>query len=907
MSILRPPPVALLAPLLCGALLAGPPAALAAEVDDGIETARTSRPVAPGVRLESYDRLESDRWLRVDELVVDLAAPGGVRAEYLGGRGAETVAEAVAHHPAGPGRRVVGAVNGDFFDIRGTGAPLGPGVRGGRLLHSASPGPGGGAAVGFAADGSGRVLRLGLTGSITLPGGAVRTPAGYNAARPLAEGFAVYTADWPGSVLPDTGPTVELRDGRVAVAVAVPVLRRPARRARPAPGTTLLAAAGAAAPELGALRVGDPVSVTAAPLPEAGPAPLAAVGGREPLVVAGIPQNHDGEPNNTAAPRTAVGLSRDGRSLRLVTADGRMRASGGLTLTGLGRMMRRLGSHEALNLDGGGSSTLLAALSGATGPILENTPSDGKPRPVPNGLALTAPMGSGRLTGYRVEAADGATRLFPGLTRTLTATGHDSALGPAPGTPSWSAEGAGRIGSEGVLRGSRPGPVTVRARTDRPGGRPAESGRAEGSLALEVLGPLTRIRPTRDRIGLADRTESAGFDLTGYDAQGRATTVEPRDTALRYDRSRWRVAPDGRGGFTVRTLVARATGRLRLTVPATGATAELALGAGLDALPLADLEDAGRWKGTGAAAAPGEGHPGTGIALTLPAAAPTATAAAARPIPLPEQARSVSLWVRGDGSGARPAVHLTDGDGTGLTLRGPAADRSGWRRITLPLPATAERPLRLTGLSATEGGGGGPARLLLDTLTAETPPTGAAPRVTLPPDPVVSTPAGVRARPWRFAVSPDGRAPGAGADFVLAGVDGRPGFTHRGVRFVPLDGRRRTLDAGGGLDRMRVLAEALTAAAREPGTGAVAVVQRYAPGIVDRNEAALLTRRLAEFRRASGKRAALFMLDAPRFAAGRTEGVPTVTVGRAGRTLIGVDAFAAGEWLSILPGSATAP
>ncbi|MGW6836843.1 phosphodiester glycosidase family protein [Streptomyces sp. NPDC054949] len=903
MSILRPPLPALLASLLCGALLAGPPAALAAEVDDGIETARASRPVAPGVRLDSYDRLERDRWLRVDELVVDLAAPGGVRAEYLGGRGAETLAQAVAHHPAGPGRRVVGAVNGDFFDIRGTGAPLGPGVRGGRLLHSASPGPGG-AAVGFAPDGSGRVLRLGLTGSITLPGGAVRTPAGYNAALPPAEGFAVYTADWPGSVLPDTGPAVELRDGRVAVAAPVPILRRPARRDRPAPGTTLLVAAGTAAAELAALRVGDPVTVTAAPLPESGPVPLEAVGGREALVVAGVPQNHDGEPNDTAAPRTAVGLSRDGRSLRLVTVDGRMRASGGLTLTGLGRMMHRLGAHEALNLDGGGSSTLLAALSGATAPTLENTPSDGRPRPVPNGLALTAPVGSGRLTGYRIEAAAG--RLFPGLTRTLTATGHDPALGPAPGTPSWSAEGAGRIGPDGVLRGSRPGPVTVRAHTDRPGARPAESGPAEGSLALEVLGPLTRIRPTRDRIGLADRTESAGFDLTGYDGQGRATTVEPGDTVLRYDRSRWRVAPDGRGGFTVRALVARATGRLRVSVPATGATAELALGAGLDALPLADLEDAARWRGAGATAAPGEGRPGTGIALTLPAPAPTATAAAPRPIPLPEQARSVSLWVGADGSGARPAVHLTDGDGAGLTLRGPAADWSGWRRITLPLPATAEPPLRLTGLSATQGGGG-PSRLLLDTLTAETPPTGAAPTVTLPPDPVVSTPAGVRARPWRFAVSPDGRAPGAGADFVLAGVDGRPGFTHRGVRFVPLDGRRRTLDAGGGLDRMRVLAEALTAAAREPGTGAVAVVQRYAPGVVDRNEAALLTRRLAEFRRATGKRAALFTLDAPRFTAARTEGVPTVTTGRAGRTLIGVDAFAAGEWLSILPGPTPAP
>ncbi|MEU9414750.1 phosphodiester glycosidase family protein [Streptomyces sp. NPDC048272] len=896
MSIPRPPLAALLAPLLCGALLAGPSAALAAEVDDGIETARTSRPVAPGVRLESYDRLESDRWLRIDELVVDLAASGGVRAEYLGGRGTETVAEAVAHHPAGPGRRVVGAVNGDFFDIRRTGAPLGPGVRAGRLLHSASPGAG--AAVGFAPDGSGRVLRLALTGSITLPGGAVRTPAGYNAAHPPAEGFTVYTADWPGSVLPVTGPAVELRDGRVALAATV--VRRPARRERPAPGTTLLVASGAAAAELAALRVGDPVAVTAAPLPDSGPAPLAAVGGREPLVVAGVPQNHDGEPNNTAAPRTAVGLSRDGRSLRLVTVDGRMPASGGLTLTGLGRLMRRLGSHEALNLDGGGSSTLLAALAGAAAPTLENTPSDGAPRPVPNGLALTAPTGSGRLAGHRIEAAGGATRLFPGLTRTLTATGHDSALGPAAGAPSWSAEGAGRIGPDGVLRGSRPGTVTVRA-----GAVPAEPGSAEGALVLEVLGPLTRVRPTRDRIGLADRTQSARFDLTGYDAQGRATTVEPRDTALRYDRSHWRVAHDGRGGFTVRALVARATGRLRVTVPATGATAELALGAGLDALPLADLEDAGRWTGAGAAAAPGEGRPGTGIALTLPGpAAPAVTATAPRPIPLPEQARSVSLWVAGDGSGARPAVHLSDGNGAGLTLRGPAGDRSGWRRITLPLPATAEPPLRLTGLSAT--GGSGPARLLLDTLTAETSPTGPAPTVTLPPDPVVSTPAGVGARPWRFAVSSDGRPPGRGVDFVLGRAAGPPGFTHRGVRFVPLDGRRRTLDAGGGLDRMRALAEALTAAGREPGTGAVAVVQRYAPGVVDRTEAALLTRRLAEFRRTTGKRAALFILDAPRFTAGRTEGVPNVAVGRAGRTLIGVDAFAAGEWLSVLPGTATA-
>ncbi|MGW2994742.1 phosphodiester glycosidase family protein, partial [Streptomyces sp. NPDC001193] len=382
-----------LLPVLLAALLVTPAAAPARAVgpgSEGIETARTGREIAPGIRLESYDRLEADRWLRIDELLVDLGGSGGVRAEYLGGRGPATLAESAARHPAGPGRRVVAAVNGDFFDIRGTGAPLGPGLGGGRLLHSAGPGPGAAPAVGFGADGSGRVLRLGLDGSVTLPGGAVRPLAGYNAARPAAEGLSAYTADWPGTQLPALGTAVAVRDGRVTA--AAPPARGPVRRERPGPGTVLLAApaGGAVAAELAALRPGDAVAVSARAVPGAGPVPVAAVGGREALVVAGVPQNHDGEPNDTAAPRTAVGFSRDGRRLRILAVDGRQRDSGGLTLTALGALMHRLGAYEALNLDGGGSTTLLAGQSGASALVLENSPSDGRLRPVPNGLVLTA-------------------------------------------------------------------------------------------------------------------------------------------------------------------------------------------------------------------------------------------------------------------------------------------------------------------------------------------------------------------------------------------------------------------------------------------------------------------------------------------------------------------------------------
>ncbi|MFD9455187.1 phosphodiester glycosidase family protein [Streptomyces sp. NPDC059985] len=871
----------------------------AADPVDGIETARVGRQVAPGVRLESYDRLEGDRWLRIDELVADLGAGSGVRAEYLGGVGPATVAEAAARHAAGPGRRVVAAVNGDFFDIRATGAPLGPGVRAGRLLHSASPGPGGGAAVGFGADGTGRVLRLVAAGTVILPGGPARPLAGYNAARPPEEGFSAYTADWSGRTLPAPAPgpgaMVELRDATVAAPARTPLPS--ARPRRPAPGTTLLFASGARqTAALVALRAGDRVTVTARPLPTSGPVPVAAVGGREPLVVDGRPLDHTGRPNDTAAPRTAAALSEDGRRLRLVTVDGRQRDSGGLTLTGLGRLLHRLGAHQALNLDGGGSSTLLASAPGASTPSTENSPSDGSPRPVPNGLVLTAPTGSGQLAGYRVEAHGAATRLFPGLTRTLTATGHDTSFGPAAGTPQWTA-GSGRIGPDAVFRAGKPGPVTVEARR----------GSARGTLRLDVLGPLDRIRPAPARIGLLTRDESATLTLTGYDAQGAAAPVEPRDVTLHYDRGRWSVTEDGHGGYTVTALVPRATGRLRATIRASdpdpaggsagGVTAEVALGVGSVPQPLAGLDDAAAWTGTGAA--PAEGRSGRGLALE-PGPDRPAGATPPRPLPVPELARSVSLWVHGDASGARPALELLDADGAVVTLRGPAVHWAGWRELNLPLPGTAERPLTLTRLSATGTRSG---RLVLDTLTAPTPPTGPAVPGTVRPDPVVASADEVRARSWRFAVAP-APAPGtvvpAGtADLVLTGAEPRP-FVHRGVRFLPLDTTRRTLD-GGGLARVRALTGALDAAAREPWTGALAVVAPYAPHTVDGKEAALLTRRLAEFRRDTGKNAVLITPGAPRFSAARGEGVPTVATTRTTRTLFGVDAFPppGHEWLSV--------
>lgn len=91
-------------------------------------------------------------------------------------------------------------------------------------------------------------------------------------------------------------------------------------------------------------------------------------------------------------PRTAFGITADGRLLLLV-ADGRGAAQTpgrdrplgvGLTIEELRRVMRHLGAVEAINLDGGGSSTLVI------GSTVRNLPSDGgAERPVANALVLT--------------------------------------------------------------------------------------------------------------------------------------------------------------------------------------------------------------------------------------------------------------------------------------------------------------------------------------------------------------------------------------------------------------------------------------------------------------------------------------------------------------------------------------
>jgi hypothetical protein len=118
--------------------------------------------------------------------------------------------------------------------------------------------------------------------------------------------------------------------------------------------------------------------------------PFNALSGESMLVMGGasMPNLDD----RALQPRTAIGYSRNARYLYLVVVDGRQPFySEGITLHELARLMISLGAAYAMNLDGGGSSTMVVEAANGKPRIL-NSPIDnyipGRERPVANHLGV---------------------------------------------------------------------------------------------------------------------------------------------------------------------------------------------------------------------------------------------------------------------------------------------------------------------------------------------------------------------------------------------------------------------------------------------------------------------------------------------------------------------------------------
>ncbi|MFJ5219383.1 phosphodiester glycosidase family protein [Streptomyces sp. NPDC088354] len=141
----------------------------------------------------------------------------------------------------------------------------------------------------------------------------------------------------------------------------------------------------AGAAELRSLEIGEHIRVSE-DLDSAG-------GNRLKFAVGGNPVLRDGEPiagldNKAVATRTGAAFGDGGRLLYLLVLDGTAESGAGLTVAELAGVFQSVGADNGVNLDGGGSSTLVTRDAVTGLPVVRNHPTGGAERPVPEGIGL---------------------------------------------------------------------------------------------------------------------------------------------------------------------------------------------------------------------------------------------------------------------------------------------------------------------------------------------------------------------------------------------------------------------------------------------------------------------------------------------------------------------------------------
>lgn len=224
------------------------------------------------------------------------------------------------------------------------------------------------------------VKDIAYTGTLTLPSGKALNIKGMNRAR-IANDLVLFNAYYATSTKTNEfGREVKIKNGRV-VAVST------AGNMPLEPDSVVISGHGVNADALSVLKLGDHVTLTQTLGSSLADAATTVVSGGPLLVENGAVNVRSAQEQMAPdiargrAPRTALGLKKDG-TLLLLVVDGRSSASAGMTLVELAQYFVKLGAVSAVNYDGGGSSEMVI-----NGRIV-NTPSDGRERAVSIGLGL---------------------------------------------------------------------------------------------------------------------------------------------------------------------------------------------------------------------------------------------------------------------------------------------------------------------------------------------------------------------------------------------------------------------------------------------------------------------------------------------------------------------------------------
>ena len=169
---------------------------------------------------------------------------------------------------------------------------------------------------------------------------------------------------------------------------------------------------------------------------------MAVSGGAMLLVDGEVPEKFSA--NITGShPRTAIGLSEDEETLYLITVDGRMESSIGMTQTELAEFLKEKEIYTAMNLDGGGSTTMVARRLGNDFIETINKVSGGTQRLVTNAIGIFNTSKTSSLSELLVNVEN--TELRVGESTKIEVKGYDKYYNPKKvdfDTLKWEIDGA---------------------------------------------------------------------------------------------------------------------------------------------------------------------------------------------------------------------------------------------------------------------------------------------------------------------------------------------------------------------------------------------------------------------------------------------------------------------------------
>lgn len=343
---------------------------------------KTETIITEGVHLTKDVRFSETGWHRANILEIDTENENLEICTLFDSRGIQklkTVREMAAEND------VVAAINGDFFNWEGT--PLGFTMEEGEVISSPAHDTGLAAFL-ETEDGEFLTAYLDMQLFVECPDGYTAEILHINKYHPM-QSMVLYTDAWGGKTPGSHNGVSELvaKDG-----VVLEVRQDMDGAIVPENGFVLAISTETSTYLVDNFKEGDEILLSYTLTPDIEKLETA-IGGGSVLVSGGEVAAF----TNVVAgahPRTAVGIKEDGKTLLFVTVDGRQAATAGMTQTELAKYMIELGAVDAINLDGGGSTTMVVR-EGESGTLsVANLPSGGE-RAVSTalGVKFTGPLG----------------------------------------------------------------------------------------------------------------------------------------------------------------------------------------------------------------------------------------------------------------------------------------------------------------------------------------------------------------------------------------------------------------------------------------------------------------------------------------------------------------------------------